>query len=418
MNCIFFAVITFASFLRSHCQQCPPIYLRYSKDHSYCKPKNPTCPIYHSGLTDAERRQIVFLHNKYRSFIATGKETNAGGMPTAADMLQMVWDKELAAVAQKRAEQCIYAHDCFDCRRVENFDVGQNIAYQDLECFGTGECNIHLSSAPDWPYVIKMFYDEVEIFDKKYMNSIVFLPGKEYGHFTQMVWAKTWRIGCGFVAFVKGNGYRHFYVCNYGPSGNILNTPMYNSGAPCKACPINSCCGNSCARPTHEGLCRMNNYNDVPVYRMEENYIFHCDFNSHDGDCSNSVDGINKWKYIKALGGSYAEVVLNGGEISTLILKKIIRPKQNFCLIVMYRTGPTVDGHQSSNTAVVNFKMPNARPTLVTLPSFPSKQFINQSIDLSWSYDTKVSFTFSVPNGIPEQFLNIQLVAAKSGKCR
>lgn len=72
------------------CQQCPAIYLRYSKDHSYCKPRNPNCPIYHAGVTIVEQKQIVNIHNKYRSFVATGKEKMAGGMPTAADMIQMV----------------------------------------------------------------------------------------------------------------------------------------------------------------------------------------------------------------------------------------------------------------------------------------------------------------------------------------
>ena len=69
----------------------------------------------------------------------------------------------------------------------ENFDVGQNIAYKEKQCVGSGTCNLQLNSIPDWPYVIKMFFDEVAIFDKKYLNSVVFLAGKEYGHLTQVI---------------------------------------------------------------------------------------------------------------------------------------------------------------------------------------------------------------------------------------
>lgn len=69
----------------------------------------------------------------------------------------------------------------------ENFDVGQNIAYLDKSCIGPGQCNLQLNSVPDWSYVLKMFFDEVAVFDKKYINSIVFVPGKDYGHFTQVI---------------------------------------------------------------------------------------------------------------------------------------------------------------------------------------------------------------------------------------
>ncbi|KAF6026089.1 CRISP3 [Bugula neritina] len=43
------------------------------------------------------------------------------------------------------------------------------------------------------------------------------LPLHAVGHYTQMVWAETTRIGCGVQTC---NGSTPFYVCNYGPSGN------------------------------------------------------------------------------------------------------------------------------------------------------------------------------------------------------
>lgn len=35
----------------------------------------------------------------------------------AADIFQ-TWDDELAAVAQRLAEQCLFEHDCNECRKV------------------------------------------------------------------------------------------------------------------------------------------------------------------------------------------------------------------------------------------------------------------------------------------------------------
>ena len=34
-------------------------------------------------------------------------------------MMELVWDAELSAVAQRLADQCVFGHDCGDCRQVE-----------------------------------------------------------------------------------------------------------------------------------------------------------------------------------------------------------------------------------------------------------------------------------------------------------
>jgi len=40
-------------------------------------------------------------------------------------------------------------------------------------------------------------------------------PSKPIGHYTQMVWAESARIGCGYA---KCNRTQSYYVCNYGPA--------------------------------------------------------------------------------------------------------------------------------------------------------------------------------------------------------
>lgn len=94
--------------------------------------------------------------------------------------------------------------------------------------------------------------------------------------------------------------------------------------------------------------------------------------------------------------GSFAEIVLSGGETSTIIFRNTIRPKQHFCMVLMYRSGPTIDGSKVSNKVAVTFEMPNARPVIMNLPSVSSKQFFQYSIDLNWTYDTKVIFLFYI----------------------
>lgn len=50
-----------------------------------------------------------------------------------------VWDTELAAVAQMRAKQCIFEHDCSDCRRVGKFNLENNSELEWSTVIGASE---------------------------------------------------------------------------------------------------------------------------------------------------------------------------------------------------------------------------------------------------------------------------------------
>lgn len=70
------------------------------------------------------------------------------------------------------------------------------------------------------------------------------------GHYTQLLWADTTLIGCGFKMFFEAGWWKKLYTCNYGPAGNIIFSQMYLQGAPCSACPA----GTSCSLE-YPGLC-------------------------------------------------------------------------------------------------------------------------------------------------------------------
>ncbi|GBL70033.1 CRISP/Allergen/PR-1, partial [Araneus ventricosus] len=116
----FFVLALFCLVEWSNSQSCPAQYKRFTPEHTFCIRRNPICDIKRSGVSQQDIEDILRLHNEYRSGVALGKEHRAigGSLPKASDMLQMVWDDELAAVAQKWAENCDFNHDCNECRAV------------------------------------------------------------------------------------------------------------------------------------------------------------------------------------------------------------------------------------------------------------------------------------------------------------
>ena len=47
------------------------------------------------------------------------------------------------------------------------------------------------------------------------------------GHYTQVIWAATTRVGCGRVTCTRQSQQWTLVVCNYSPRGNVLGQPVY-----------------------------------------------------------------------------------------------------------------------------------------------------------------------------------------------
>jgi len=189
----------------------------YNKQHVYClfedKVGSKCGSKSEGGVSDADIKTILKEHNDFRQKVASGKEKRGkpGPQPKAKDMPKLVWDADIAKVAQSWANQCNYGHSCTVlkagnvCKRTKKYEnVGQNIAL----------------NRKDWPAAIKGWTDEVKDFDNSGVKS--FGTGKhggKVGHYTQIVWDKTVAIGCGFRVYPKKGGDK-YYVCNYAPAGN------------------------------------------------------------------------------------------------------------------------------------------------------------------------------------------------------
>ncbi|KAM9234654.1 peptidase inhibitor 16 [Dugong dugon] len=173
------------------------------------------------ALTEEEKHLLVEAHNFYRS------QTN----PQAANMLRMLWDEELAIFAKAYAEHCVWAHNPHRGWRGENLfaitgdsmDVQMAVAEwhreRDYYNFTTGACQ----------------------------------PRQMCGHYTQVVWAKSERVGCDSHLCAKLQNVEdsnvHFLVCNYVPPGNVIGQKLYEVGPPCSACPKGYHCEQSLCEP-------------------------------------------------------------------------------------------------------------------------------------------------------------------------
>jgi len=164
-----------------------------------------------NGFTQEQRQAIVDKHNEYRN------------MEAATDMNQLTYDMNLEASAQRMANQCHFGHG--------TAPVGENIAAGTHTSFET------TNFVTDWWKERKDYYYDI--------NTCRTEPGKHImcGHYTQVVWAKTTKVGCG-VRFCDamtgwGNPRKAWIVfCQYLEAGNMNNLRPYTcSKASCGASP-------------------------------------------------------------------------------------------------------------------------------------------------------------------------------------
>ncbi|XP_070588618.1 cysteine-rich venom protein kaouthin-2-like [Erythrolamprus reginae] len=176
-----------------------------------------------SGNKREHQKEIVDKHNALRRSVR----------PTARNMLQMEWNANAAQNAKRWADRCSFSHSPPNLRTVGNVACGENL---------------FMSSHPfTWTRVIQSWYDEYKNFRFGVGASP---PGSVIGHYTQIVWYKSYLIGCA-VARCSSSSFKYYHVCHYCPAGNIrgsIPTP-YKPGPPCGDCPsacVNGLCTNPC----------------------------------------------------------------------------------------------------------------------------------------------------------------------------
>lgn len=111
----------------------------------------------------------------------------------------LIWDNELARYAEQYALRCEFKHS--------GSHYGENLA----------------AGYPSVFAAVQAWYAE----EKHYSYT---QPGFSYrtGHFTQLVWRGSKKVGCGYVICNGKHGTPgHYLVCEYSPAGNIARREYF-----------------------------------------------------------------------------------------------------------------------------------------------------------------------------------------------
>ncbi|XP_026223325.1 peptidase inhibitor 16-like [Anabas testudineus] len=178
-----------------------------------------------SFLSEEHEELLVELHNHYRGLVS----------PSAAAMMPLKWDPNLKLVAEGYAAKCIWNHN------PDLEDTGENLFA------GTGSLDPREAME-------KWFLEHL---DYDFQNNTCD-EDKMCGHYTQMVWADTHRVGCAYHLCNSMEGLEwervSFLVCNYYPPGNYEGERPYVEGDWCSRCPekLQKCENNLCVADTEE----------------------------------------------------------------------------------------------------------------------------------------------------------------------
>jgi hypothetical protein len=168
------------------------------------------------GPEPARLAGITAAHNAVRARVNTN-----------TPLPPLEWGADIAAVAQAYAEKL--AASCSNTlvhsTSQERNGWGENLAM--VGGFGGG-------AAGSAQQAVDLWESEIECYTfgafQAGVNATCSSQCSSYGgcgHYTQIVWRKTKRVGCGAAECTSGSSKKSYWVCNYDPPGNYLGQLPY-----------------------------------------------------------------------------------------------------------------------------------------------------------------------------------------------
>jgi pathogenesis-related protein 1 len=155
-----------------------------------------------SGLTTQDRDTVLTAHNNARKNDVPGN--------TGSPLANLEWDDGLSTASQTYAEN-LAKTKCGSIAHDDNRgDVGENLS----------QGSATDASAPPQSGADAVAAWVTEKADYTYASNTC-APGKACGHYTQVVWRDTTKVGCGRATCTAGEMINTVWVCRYSPAGNV-----------------------------------------------------------------------------------------------------------------------------------------------------------------------------------------------------
>ncbi|PKI60980.1 hypothetical protein CRG98_018610 [Punica granatum] len=139
------------------------------------------------------------------AFHATGKGHAADGTTAGAGVSHGISDALTGASQGAQYARGFAAKRALDCKMLHSYGpYGENIFW--------GEKDVWTPTQ-----VVESWVSEDKYYDK---TNNVCAPGQMCGHYTQVAWLDTTKVGCAIVTCLNGGSYA---ICNYDPPGNYVN---------------------------------------------------------------------------------------------------------------------------------------------------------------------------------------------------
>jgi pathogenesis-related protein 1 len=156
------------------------------------------------GVSGCAQGPSAFKNDDKEPFVAEHNRIRATAVPAPDPALpDLVWDDSVASVAQAWSAGCKFEHS--------HGSLGENLA------FFSGDESTPADTVTSWAS---------EISDYDY-DSNTCADGAQCGHYTQIVWRDTQKVGCGASTCHIDGFDGTYWVCNYDPPGNFIGEKPY-----------------------------------------------------------------------------------------------------------------------------------------------------------------------------------------------
>jgi hypothetical protein len=192
-----YLLLLFSLFIMLACSSSPARKVSYTTD---------ALPV--SNAVPAKFRGTLTSHNSVRARLG---------------LKPLYWSNKLARYAQQWANHQANTQNCYMQHRPHHNGpfkqiYGENLFWASPKRWSDGKVELQQISIGE---VIKSWADEDVDYD---YNSNSCRAGAQCGHYTQIVWRETQKVGCAIAVCPDKS---QLWVCNYDPAGNYIGERPY-----------------------------------------------------------------------------------------------------------------------------------------------------------------------------------------------